>query len=238
MERRIQPGLSGPSRGRGHRFARLRLGVRCGLIPTWRSQHGHPAPDSRPPETTQEATHRGQARLPSRAQDRPPLPEPPAEATESAIRIFPPELAALIERLPADVELPPEILAAMVLPRVPLANAALTAWSYLLRPEFLDDLFARDRGRSYEDILDFPTFVALIRDALVLHRGSGLASFERAEEQGELPTCQEAVYAKLRRVPPGLSMAFLEEITERLRALLPRGHRLRSCRHRWMASRS
>ena len=111
----------------------------------------------------------------------------------------------------------------MVLPRVPLANAALTAWSYLLRPEFLDDLFARNRGRSYEDILDFPTFVALIRDALVLHRGSGLASFERAEEQGELPTCQEAVYAKLRRVPLGLSIAFVEEITERLRALLPRG---------------
>ena len=48
----------------------------------------------------------------------------------------------------------------MVLPRVPLANAALTAWSYLLQPEFLNDLFERNRGRSYEDILTFPTFVA------------------------------------------------------------------------------
>lgn len=153
----------------------------------------------------------------------PPLPQLTPEATEAAIDILPPELAALYKLLPPDFELPPDILAAMVLPRVPLANAVLTAWSYLLRPEFLNDLFTRNRGRSYEDILDFPTFVALIRDALILHRGSGLASFERAEEQGELPTCQEAVYAKLRRVPPGLSMAFLEEVTERLRALLPRG---------------
>jgi hypothetical protein len=153
----------------------------------------------------------------------PPLPRLTPEATAAAIDILPPQLAAVRELLPPDLEIPPDLLAAMVLPRVPLANAALTAWSYLLHPDFLNDLFARHRGRSYEDILDFPTFVALIRDALVLHEGSGLASFERAEEQGGLPTCQEAVYAKLRRVPPQLSMAFLEEITERLRALLPRG---------------
>src|SRR5689334_13649032 len=153
----------------------------------------------------------------------PPLPQLTTEATASVIAILPPELAAVRKLLPADCELPLDVLAAMVLPRVPLANAALTAWSYLLQPESLKDLFQRHRGRSYEGILTFPEFVALIRDALVLHRGSGLASFERAAERGELPTCQEAVYAKLRRVPPRLSMAFLEEITERLRALLPRG---------------
>jgi hypothetical protein len=153
----------------------------------------------------------------------PPLPQPTPEATAAAIAILPPELAAVRKLLPPDYELPWDVLAAMVLPRVPLADATLTAWSYLLRPEFLDGLFERPRGRSYEDILTFPEFVALIRDALVLHEGSGLASFERAAERGELPTCQEAVYAKLRRVPLRLSMAFLEEITERLRALLPRG---------------
>jgi hypothetical protein len=153
----------------------------------------------------------------------PPLPQLTTEATASVIAILPPELAAVRKLLPADCELPLDVLAAMVLPRVPRANAALTAWSYLLQPESLKDLFQRHRGRSYEGILTFPEFVALIRDALVLHRGSGLASFERAAERGELPTCQEAVYAKLRRVPPRLSMAFLEEITERLRALLPRG---------------
>jgi Transposase DDE domain len=151
------------------------------------------------------------------------LPESSPDEVELAIRVLPPELAALRKRLPADVELPPEILAAMVLPRVPLANAALTAWSYLFDPLFLGDLFARHRGASYEDILTFPTFVDLIRDALVMYDGSGRASFEHAAEQGALPTCQEAVYGKLRRVPPGLSMAFLEEGTGRLEALLPPG---------------
>jgi Transposase DDE domain len=153
----------------------------------------------------------------------PPLIEPTPEQAEAAISILPPELAALRRRLPADVELPLDLLATLVLPRVPLANAALTAWSYLLSPEALADLFRRHRGRSYEDILTFPEFVALIRDALVLHEGSGLASLERADERGELPTCQEAVYAKLRRTPIGLSPAFLEETTERLRAPLPGG---------------
>jgi hypothetical protein len=150
-----------------------------------------------------------------------PLPKMTPDEIESAISVLPPELAALRKRLPADFELPPEILAAMVLPRIPLANAALTVWSYLFQPEFLDDLFERHRGHSYEDILTFPTFVALIRDALVLYEGSGLASFEHADEQGALPTCQEAVYGKLRRVPPELSMGFLAECTERLEALLP-----------------
>jgi hypothetical protein len=153
----------------------------------------------------------------------PPLIELTPEQAAAAIDLLPPELAALRRRLPADFALPLDVLAAMVLPRVPLANAALTGWSYLLRPESLTDLFERHRGRSYEDILTFPEFVALIRDASVLHEGSGLASLERADERGELPTCQEAVYAELRRVPIGLSAAFLEETTERLRALLPRG---------------
>jgi Transposase DDE domain len=153
----------------------------------------------------------------------PPLPQVAPEDIELAISSLPPELAALRERLPADIELPPEILAAMVLPRVPLANAALTSFSYLFQPEFLNDLYAQNRGRSYEDILTFPTFVDLIRDALVLHQGSGLASFERADEQGALPTCQEAVYGKLRRVPPELSIAFIENGTKRLEALLPTG---------------
>ena len=168
----------------------------------------------------------------------PPLPQLTPEATEAAIDILPPELAALYKLLPPDFELPPDILAAMVLPRVPLANAVLTAWSYLLRPEFLNDLFTRNRGRSYEDILDFPTFVALIRDALILHRGSGLASFERAEEQGELPTCQEAVYAKLRRVPPGSAWPSWRRSPSDSGPSCHGGPRPRPCRRRWTASRS
>jgi Transposase DDE domain len=150
-----------------------------------------------------------------------PLPEPPAKAAESAIGILPPELAAVRKLLPPDFDLPLDILAAMVLPTVPLANATLTVWSYLLDPVFLNAFYDRHRGRGYEDILTFPTVVALTRDALVLHKGSALPAIERADERGDMPTCQEAYYAKLRRIRPELSEAFLGEAAERLVDLLP-----------------
>jgi hypothetical protein len=156
------------------------------------------------------------------------LPETPPKAAELPIEILPPELAAVRKALPPDFELPPEILAAMALPAVPLANATLTVWSYLLHEEFLHDFYDRHRGRGYEDILTSPTVVALIRDALILHKGSALPALETAAEQGDLPTCQEAFYAKLRRITPALSEAFLAEATERLVTLLPPKSRARS----------
>jgi hypothetical protein len=157
-----------------------------------------------------------------------PLPEPPPRAVELPIDILPPALAAVRQALPPDFDLPPDVLAAMVLPSVPLANAILTAWSYSLDPAFLDDFYGRHRGRGYEDILSFSDIVALTRDALVLHRGSALPALRLADERGDLPTCQEAYYAKLRRIRPELSEAFLGEATERLLALLPPPSRARS----------
>ena len=139
--------------------------------------------------------------------------------------ILPPELAALLKN--ADLaRVPPEILAAMVLPSVPLANAVLTAFAYVLQPKLLDDLFDRHRGRSYQDTLSFSTFVTLIRDALILHKGSARQSFQRAREQGDLPTCQEAVYGKLRRIPLRLSLAFMEELSKLIRDLRPKDVRM------------
>jgi Transposase DDE domain len=149
-----------------------------------------------------------------------PLPEPPPKAAELPVDILPPELALVRALLPPDFQLPPEVLAAMVLPSVPLANATLTTWSYLLHPQFLDDFYAAHRGRCYEDLLTFPAIVALTRDSLVLHKGSALPALERAAERGEMPTCQEAYYAKLRRIPPELSEAFVAEATARLAPLL------------------
>jgi hypothetical protein len=148
------------------------------------------------------------------------LPEPPPKAAELPVDILPPELARVRVLLPPDFQLPPEVLAAMVLPTVPLANATLTTWSYLLHPEFLDDFYAAPRGRCSEDLLTFPAIVALTRDALVRHKGSAWPARERAAERGEMPTCQEAYSAKLRRIPPGLSEAFLGEATARLAPLL------------------
>ena len=46
-----------------------------------------------------------------------------------------------------------------------------------------------------------------------------MPALECADEQGDLPTCQEAYYAKLRRIRPELSEAFLGEAAERLVAL-------------------
>ena len=169
-----------------------------------------------------QAPHRGQVATASIRLASPCLcPSRPPRAVESAIDILPPELAAVRRLLPPDFDLPLDVLAAMVLPTVPLANATLTAWSYLLDPVFLDDFYDRHRGRGYEDILTFPTVVALTRDALILHKGSALPALERADERGDMPTCQEAYYAKLRRIRPELSEAFLGEAAERLVDLLP-----------------
>jgi hypothetical protein len=109
------------------------------------------------------------------------------------------------------------------LQRLPLADATLSLWSFVLQPVFLDGVFACYRGRSFEDTLTFPVFVDLIGDALLQHAGSGRQSFTRAQEQGTLPTSIEAVYAKLRRVPLSLSLGFMAESTARLRTLFPAG---------------
>jgi hypothetical protein len=109
------------------------------------------------------------------------------------------------------------------LQRLPLADATLALWSFVLQPVFLDRVFACYRGRSFEATLTFPVFVELIGDALLQHAGSGRQSFTRAHEQGTLPTSIEAVYARLRRVPLSLSLGFLAESTARLRTLCPAG---------------
>jgi hypothetical protein len=100
----------------------------------------------------------------------------------------------------------PSSFALEVLARLPLAEAVLSLWSYALQPDFLEVVFDRHRGRTYTEVLTFPTVVELLGDALVRHRGSGRASFRRAAEQGVLPTSAEAVYGKLRRLPLDLSL--------------------------------
>lgn len=108
-----------------------------------------------------------------------------------------------------------------ILDRLPLADATLNILSHVLSPAALDDVFRKHRGRSFEHILSFSTFVGLICDALLQHNGSGRQSFQRAQEQGTLPTSREAVYAKLRRIPMSLSLGFLESTGGRLQTLFP-----------------
>jgi hypothetical protein len=113
-------------------------------------------------------------------------------------------------------ELTPALLA-----RLPLAEAALLTWRLVADETHLQDLFQRFRGRCYEKVLSFPTLVGLVTDALLAHGGNACRTFHQAREAGTLTASLAAAYGKLRRWPVALSMAFLAESTERLRALLP-----------------
>jgi IS4 transposase len=105
--------------------------------------------------------------------------------------------------------------------RLPLAEAALRMLDYVCQDEFLESVFAKHRGRSYEDILKFSTLVRLVSDALLEHEGSGRQAVKRAREAGELETCERAPYGKLARVPLCLSLGLLSEAVLRLRELYP-----------------
>jgi len=108
-----------------------------------------------------------------------------------------------------------------LLARLPLADSVLSLLGYLWSPSFLDGLFDAHRGRCYEQDLTFPRLVELVRDALLVHRGSGRASFEAADARGELPVLAGSVYQKLARLPVAVSQALLRETARRLPELLP-----------------
>jgi len=139
------------------------------------------------------------------------------------ISCFPDELRPLLQSFPQGIPIPAHALARLVLDRLPLADAVLSTLAYLLNPERLDPIFDAHRGRSFEDVLTFPTFVALIADAVLKYAGSARKSLERAREQGALPSCNGAFYGKLRRAPQELSLGFFEEAAAHLRQLLPAG---------------
>lgn len=108
--------------------------------------------------------------------------------------------------------------------RVPLAEAVIRLFDFLTEPTFLEGVFDRHRGRSYEDTLRFSSFLFLIADALLEHAGSAHRAIQRADREGDLEVCMEAVYGKLRRVPISLSNGLLTDAAARLRQLLPAPH--------------
>jgi hypothetical protein len=105
--------------------------------------------------------------------------------------------------------------------RLPLAEACLRLLDFVTHDDFLDEVFARHRGRSYENVISFPLFVHLIGDALLQHQASGHQSFSRAQEDGDLQASVQAAYGKLARLPIGLSQGFLVEAAARLRQVFP-----------------
>jgi hypothetical protein len=109
--------------------------------------------------------------------------------------------------------------------RMPLAEAVLLLWRQLAGEERLDTIFARYRGRCYEDVITFTTMVHLIADALLEHDGSANQSFTRAREAGALEATTRAAYGKLARIPIALSVGWFLELTDCLREFFPQAAR-------------
>jgi len=105
--------------------------------------------------------------------------------------------------------------------RLPLAASVLHLLGYALDEEFLSTCYAEHRGHGYEGLLSFPRLVDILADALLVHHGSARQSLLEAEKHQTLPTCKEAFYGKLRRLPLSLSVALLTQASQRLNALLP-----------------
>jgi Transposase DDE domain len=104
--------------------------------------------------------------------------------------------------------------------RLPLADAAFRLLDHAFDGAFLDGVFERHHGRSYEKTIAFPLFVQLVADSLLGHRGpSAHQAFKAAQADESLAASVQAMYAKLRRVPLPLSSGLFAEVAARLRAV-------------------
>jgi hypothetical protein len=103
--------------------------------------------------------------------------------------------------------------------RLPLADAAFRLLGYATEDDFLQGVFDRHRGRSFNRAISFPVFVHLVTDALLGHAGSAHSTFGQAQANKTLPASIQAMYAKLRRVPINLSLALFTETAARLRTV-------------------
>jgi Transposase DDE domain len=106
-----------------------------------------------------------------------------------------------------------------IVQRLPLAQAVLGLFQYVLAPTFLEDLFQRCRGRAYHKELSFTALVHLVGAAITHHSSVHQALQKRRRDQ-HLPVSDRAFYGKLGRVPLSLSLGLLDEGTQRLQSLL------------------
>jgi hypothetical protein len=105
--------------------------------------------------------------------------------------------------------------------RSPLAACVLEVSDYLFDDALLDSIWARYRGRCYQDVLRFDDFLRLMRDALVLHGGSAHRLFLDLEQRDAEPVDESNFYRKLAHMPEALSRALLRQCTARLAELMP-----------------
>ena len=105
--------------------------------------------------------------------------------------------------------------------RSPLAACVLETCDYMLDDALLDSVWEDHRGRCYEDVLKFPDFLRLMRDALIRYGGSAHALYRELEGRQDQPVDESNFYRKLGRMPVAVSRALLRQCTARLEALLP-----------------
>jgi Transposase DDE domain len=110
---------------------------------------------------------------------------------------------------------------AAVLEKLPLADSVWRLLHCTLDDPWLEELWARHRGRCYEQDVKFSTLAHLIADALLEHGGSGHQAFERAQEREILPVSITSASEKLGNLPLPVSEALLAEGTRRMQAVLP-----------------
>jgi Transposase DDE domain len=114
------------------------------------------------------------------------------------------------------------VFSAAVLEKLPLADSVWRLLHFTMDDPWLEDLWARQRGRCYEQDLKFSTLAHLIADALLEHSGSGNQAFVRAREAEVLPVSITSAYEKLGNLPLAVSETLLEEGTRRMNTVLPK----------------
>jgi hypothetical protein len=114
-----------------------------------------------------------------------------------------------------------DVFSALVLEKLALADSVWRLLHFTMDDPWLDDVWARNRGRCYEQDLKFSTLAHLIADALLQHGGSGKQAFERAQAVESLPVSITSAYEKLGNLPPAVSETLLEEGTRRMNTVLP-----------------
>ena len=94
-----------------------------------------------------------------------------------------------------------DIFSAAVLSKLPLANAVWRVLHFTLADSWLDDLWQRERGRCYEQILKFSTLARLVTDALGTARRQWPPSL-RARAGGGLAAGLDRLDLREARQPP------------------------------------
>ena len=116
-----------------------------------------------------------------------------------------------------------EAFEAELMRRSPLAACVLEVCDWVFDDAMLSAVWDAHRGRCYEDVLKFPDFVRLTRDALVRHGGSAHNLFRGLARRDAVPVDESNYYRKLARTPVDLSRALLREGAARLGSLMPDG---------------